>query len=135
MNMISRIFSYPSRNLFMSMGALLGLSVCLLIDSGEIEKSFLITCFLFFPTLLATFIAEDMLTIFSKAKNTQTLSMIHLKMSKLQRNIILGICLFLILTYLRFNFYDFYAQTSYKNSIMFLFMTFQLASLLIAFRA
>jgi hypothetical protein len=135
MNIFARIFNYPSKNLVMSFFALLGLSVSLLMDSGDIENSFLMQALLFLPVVMASFVAEDILTIFTKAQHTQTRSMIHLKMSKLQKNIILGIVLFIVLTYFRYNFYDYYYSTSYKHGIMFTFMAFQFASLLISLRA
>lgn len=135
MNLVARIFNYPTKNLAISFFALIGFSLSVLIDKGQIEDGFFLSCVVNFCLFNALFLCEDVMSIFTQAQNGQTRSMIHLKMSKLRRNIIFGICMFLIFSYFYYNFSDYYEAIHYSNTIDFVLDAFAVGGFFIALRA
>jgi hypothetical protein len=124
MNLVARVFNYPSKNFFKTFSVLFGFCLASLLDNEQIEQSFLLQVAINFSIINALFLSEDIMSIFTQAQNNEARPMIHLKMSKLRRNLIFGICIFLIFSYFYFNFSDVYEYIHHKNTIDYILNAF-----------
>lgn len=130
MNILVRIFNYPSKHYFISLFSLFGFSLAVLADKNIIDYSFFMQFLVGIGMVMAAFMVEDIYSIYTGAKNSENLAMIQVKMSKLRNIQVLTVCIFLVVSFFKYHF-----DYSYEHMMTFLFTPFQFGSALVFLRA
>lgn len=130
MNILARIFNYPSKHYFISFVSLFGFSLAVLADKNIIEYSSFIQFLVDFSMGMAFFMVEDIFSVYTGADNLKSRAMIQVKMSRLRGSMILAICVFLITSFFKYHF-----DYQYGHMFNFLFIPFQIGSVIVWLRA